>query len=104
MRRVIAAAGMLSLALLATGCVQQSRQRVIVASPEPGRGAAITKRITPDGVGGLFLPDGSRVEVDRAGGFTLPNGDYVRRDASGALNLPNGSRCLPDGQGGFGCP
>lgn len=95
--------GVLGLALLASGCVQPARQRVTVLGPEPG-GVSAAKRISNDGMGGLVLPDGSRVEVDPSGGFTLPNGEYVRRDASGALNLPNGARCLPDGRNGYNCP
>ncbi|HEV7339446.1 MAG TPA: hypothetical protein VGO06_25995 [Bosea sp. (in: a-proteobacteria)] len=86
-----------ALAVLAAGCVSQSRQVAPQVSPQ-------AKRIVSDGAGGYVLPDGTRVQVDPAGGFTLPNGAYVRRDASGALNLPNGSRCVPDSRSSFACP
>jgi hypothetical protein len=104
LRRVASVAGVVALACVASACVDSSRPRAVIISPEPALVAGSVKRIADDGAGGLILPDGSRVEVDAQGGFTLPNGDYVRRDRSGALNLPNGSRCLPDGRGGFGCP
>ena len=102
-RRFGLAAGLVGVAFLASACGGPLRQQAVV-NPEPVEAPAQGKRISPEGPGGLRLPDGTRVALDQSGGFELPNGQYVRRDRSGTLILPNGARCVPDRQGGFICP